>query len=70
MIILTVGFTFSERGYRDGAKFTRIHSTTKNLPINEDGDIDDSISAISDITKSLWEKSSDQREKINNLLQN
>ena len=64
----SIGFSFWEGGFKEGAKFTRIYSTNKKLPLNEDGDFDDSLDKVSSITNTLWEKSIEERDKINTLL--
>jgi len=69
-VIKDAGFSFWEGGYKEGAKFTRIYSVNKKLTLNEEGDIDDSIEKVGAVAKSLWEKSKEQREKINTLLKN
>jgi len=69
-VIKDAGLSFWKGGYKEGAKFTRIHSVNKKLPLNEEGDTDDSIEKVGAVAKSLWEKSKEQREKINNLLKN
>lgn len=65
------GFSFQEKGYREGAKYTRILTKRQKLNANGNGDPDETPESVEAIVRSLWKtfwkKGSDVVEVLNSF---